>query len=354
MNASRFSSLVALLLGGVSSASLFAQSTAKPGTIANLTLNWTITESVGGFLVKDADLEKGFGKNPSISYGADLVLNPLGFDAEQAKSNYYTTKNTVRYRVFDKEMSEFVDPTAETVDYSTKQMVTRYGNAQFLTDLVNAGVLPVASSTATLAQKIAGWSLVSVRVAMDEDYDSGDDTSYIFAIKTGQTPVLVGKIGDWLETDESVASFRLRIYPGTNAETYTASGTENTKYTRTSDGEGGFYFEPNEPTYTYKETYSGSSSVSVQLSRPSDVSIYASGLAKYTGSYNAKSGMTLTGAISGSLSGTFYQGGGSEEDPVGYGKSGIISGTFGLSAERAVADVSQYAALMPQGGSVLE
>lgn len=354
MNTSRFSSFFALLLGGTLAAPLFAQSSATPGTISNVTLNWTITETIGGFLIKDADLEKFLGKNPSISYAEDMILNPLGFNPETARSNYYLAKNTVRYRIFDKDMEEFVDPTSDDTTYSTKQLVTRYGNAQFLTDLVNAEVLPVPSTATTAAQKIAGWSLVAVRVASSEESEDEDDTSYVFAIKTGQTPVLVGKIGDWTEEDENTESFRLLVYPGTEAETYNSSETETTRYTRTSDGEGGFFFEPGEPTVAYKETYSGTSSVSVQLRRPTEVSIYGSGLARYSGAYNARLGMTLSGAVSATISGNFYQDAGAGEDPTGGGKSGIVSGTFALTAERAVTDVSQYAALIPSTSPAAE
>ncbi len=354
MNTSRFSSFFALLLGGALAAPSFAQSSATPGTISNVTLNFTITETIGGFLIKNADLEKGFGKNPSVSYDEDMILNPLGFNPESAGANHYMVKNTVRYRIFDKDMEEFVDPTSDEVTYSTKQLVTRYGNAQFLTDLVNAEILPAPSTATTAAQKIAGWSLVAVRVASGEDSEDEDDNSYVFAIKTGQTPVLVGKIGDWAESDENSDTLRLFVYPGADAETYNATETEATKYTRTSDGEGGFFFEPGEPTFTYRETYSGTSAVSVQLRRPTEVSIYGSGLARYSGSYNAKLDMTLIGAINASIAGNFYQGAGSSEDSTGTGKAGVVSGTFALTAERALADVSQYAALIPSTSPVAE
>ena len=157
----RSSALALLALGSATLASAVT-----PGLTATFTLALTISEDVGGFP-----------NNPDDTY------------------TYETTKGNVT-----------------TTEYKSKVVVTRVGVKEVLQEMIDNGEID---------GPITGWSIIGVGVP-DEYGETGRAT--LFAVKTGQTPVLVdaefsSKASAWTYSEKTV-------YDSVkDTETKTGSGT---------------------------------------------------------------------------------------------------------------------------------
>ena len=139
-----------------------AQEVEIEGAKASVTISLTLTEEVGGYFIKTPKPKSEEEEPPALPY--EDILNPRGFDpaalskADQLKfteANYYVTKSTTKYRAKDGETGEGIDPTEETTTNLKNLRVSKYGNAQFLADLVGRGVIP-ADEGVTVAKAIEG------------------------------------------------------------------------------------------------------------------------------------------------------------------------------------------------------
>ncbi len=88
------------------------------------------------------------------------------------------------------------DPNNTETNYVTKQVVSRYSNKELLADLLAEGVLPDTVTT--------GWKLVVV----DQTPLLTDDgnTLVFYAVKTGQTPVVIPSARFGMNTDTNVSA----------------------------------------------------------------------------------------------------------------------------------------------------
>jgi hypothetical protein len=151
-----------------------------PGSSSTLTLALTASVETGGFkVVTDGETTYEYEKSTSKENAAGDVLS-------------------------------------ETNEYKSVITPVRYGNAQILAELNDQNLLDGG---------VAGWSIVNIAVASDDE--SGDDSDTgpaIYAVKKGKSPVAIEFTTGVLASAEAVIS-KYTINNVTEKETYVASGS---------------------------------------------------------------------------------------------------------------------------------
>ena len=130
-------------------------------------------------------------------------------DPETKEVSYEFEKSTSKENADGEILSETLE---------TKTIITpfRFGNAQLIAGLNEEDLLDGT---------VSGWSIVSVAIASDDE--SGDDSSTgpaIYAVKKGQTPVLIDLSVTEVASAEASSSKYTNNY-ATEKETYTGSGS---------------------------------------------------------------------------------------------------------------------------------
>jgi hypothetical protein len=118
-----------------------------PGSVGNVLFNLTLSFSRPGTVLKDPDTGKPLPARDE--FGA-----PLGGPA------YYNNWQILKNRGTEPVSDEFHE------EYVSKIGTRKYGNKEFLTDLVGADILPKYGS----APFIAGWTLVQVTPTFTDEY----------------------------------------------------------------------------------------------------------------------------------------------------------------------------------------
>lgn len=166
-----------LLLAGLLLSAATTTLAQVPGSVANVTFNFTLSFSKEGTVMKDEETGKPI-------TGKDEFGELLGGPAFW---NYWTIVKTNR----DEEVLS--EETHE--EYVSKIGTRKYGNKEFLLDLLGRGFLPEEDGK---GPSIAGWALVQVSGTFDGDgeYYSGVDFLYAVHAKRGITVPLTWDVID--------------------------------------------------------------------------------------------------------------------------------------------------------------
>jgi hypothetical protein len=168
-----------LLLALVAPAAAFA---ITPGSSSTLTLALTASIESGGFkVVTDGETTYEYEKSTSKENAAGDVIS-------------------------------------ETSEYKSVITPYRYGNAQILADLNRDNLLDGG---------VAGWSIVNIAFASDDE--SGDDSDTgpaIYAVKKGKSPVAIEfTTGELASAETSSSKYTINYLTDPAKETYVASGS---------------------------------------------------------------------------------------------------------------------------------
>ena len=295
------------------------------GVKAPVTIALTITEPVGGFFVKDSQLEAEEGRN--VTY--DNPVNPMDFEPDQAAANNYSYKNAKKYRAKDFETGEPFDETEDAQSWVVKNVATRFDNARFLTDLVKRGTIP--ANDLTPAQAIKGYSLVAVQIISAEE----GAPWYLFADKAGTTPILIGAINaSGLSDLPILGTFKNGSVASTESE------VTKTSYSYTPPDpefpEDGPTWEAGEPRVTSSRSISAIEDMELSISRSDQARMDLRGLFRYGAKTTATSeGSLIPGACTSNLSGSFLEG------------QAVVSGTLNIGAPKNAADLDRYTNAIP-------
>jgi hypothetical protein len=144
-----------------------------PGSVANVTFNFTMSFSKPGTVLKDEITGKPI-------TGKDEWGNTLGGPVYE--NSWTLTKEDKGGQILSEETRD---------EYIAKLGTRKYGNKEFLTDLVAAGILPKDDNN---QPSIAGWSLVQVNgtVSKSDDMYPGEDVFYAVHAKRGLVVLLSG------------------------------------------------------------------------------------------------------------------------------------------------------------------
>ena len=127
-----------------------------------------------------------------------------------------TKEVTYEYEKFTSKENTAGDVLSETTEYKSVITLVRYGNAQILAELNEADLLDGG---------VAGWSIVNIAVASDDE--SGDDSDTgpaIYAVKKGKSPVAIEfTTGDLASAEAAISKYTINNV--TEKETYVASGS---------------------------------------------------------------------------------------------------------------------------------
>lgn len=147
-----------------------------PGSVANVIFNLTLSYSKEGTVMKDETTGKPI-------TGKDEFGDPLGGPTFY---NMWTITKT------DKNEEVVSEDTYE--EYVSKIGTRKYGNKEFLMDLVENGVLPEIGN----APFIAGWTLVQVTGTFDDvdEFYTGPELFYAVHAGQGVTILLSGVVID--------------------------------------------------------------------------------------------------------------------------------------------------------------
>lgn len=154
-----------------------------PGSISTVVLNLTLSTTLEGTVQKDETTGKPLS-------GKDEEGNPLAIPT--FFNSWWFSKEDRQGNVLSEEGHE---------EYSLKIGVRRYGNKEFLTDLLGHGYLPEDEG----GTGIAGWSLaeVSGTFAGLDDFDLGPEYLYAVHAKRGLSILLTGIV---IQRDYAVRS----------------------------------------------------------------------------------------------------------------------------------------------------
>lgn len=162
-----------LLLAGILLSTAFSTLAQVPGSVAPVSFNFTISYSKEGTVLKDETTGKPI-------TGKDEFGDPLGGPVFY---NMWTITKT------DKEENIVSEDTYE--EYVSKIGPRRYGNKEFLMDLVENGFLPAIGN----APFIAGWTIVQVTGTLEGDGPyTGPDLFYAVHAGEGVTVLLSGVV----------------------------------------------------------------------------------------------------------------------------------------------------------------
>ncbi len=164
-----------------------------PGSVANVIFNLTLSYSKEGTVMKDETTGKPI-------TGKDEFGDPLGGPAFYNMWTITKTKEIVSEDTPDEYVTTIVsEDTYE--EYVSKIGTRKYGNKEFLMDLVENGVLPEIGN----APFIAGWTLVQVTGTFDEGDEFYTGPDVIYAVHAGEdiTVLLSGVV---IERDYDVRS----------------------------------------------------------------------------------------------------------------------------------------------------
>jgi hypothetical protein len=137
-----------------------------------------------------------------------------------------TKEVTYEYEKFTSKENTAGDVLSETNEYKSVITPFRYGNAQILAELNDQDLLDGG---------VAGWGIVNIAVASDDE--SGDDSDTgpaIYAVKKGKSPVAIEFTTGDLASAEAATSKYTNNYL-TAKETRTASGSSKTTVTLAID-----------------------------------------------------------------------------------------------------------------------
>jgi hypothetical protein len=264
------------------------------GSVAVVTVNLTLSETVGGNALTEQRREAEFARGAeypeatvfSRTYTPDAlvsaVLNPFGWN--DPARNHYVERVTTDNR----------QPAPPVVTAAGSYSITRsrYTNATLLNDLVAAGKIPSA----------AGYRIVAVSLDLDhevhftttnrtENYTTHvNNRLYFFAERGADDPAPVFLGAEYKD---------IYIYDdviGLDRHTTIQSGRYVDTFTGRADG-GGFDYAPK------SQTLSGRSAGEFVFFRPAPAGnfylIRAAGIFRWSERYDARRGQYISGAITG-------------------------------------------------------
>lgn len=298
--------LAAILLSSASST--LAQ---VPGSVSNLVISLTTSQSVEGTVQKDPETGKPI-------TGKDDFGAPLG---GPAFSNEWTiTKNN----------SEGA-PLSELYvsEYVSKIRTEKYGNKELLMDLLDAGLLPAIGDG---EPSIAGWAIVEVSGTV-EDIDGLPSlvrlpVFYAYHAASGEVVLLSGTI---LSIDDLVRSG------------YAENWTQ--RYTRKND----FLKETESVTFTSTGTTQNLVRLLMDFQGVLDAGDESGSMAQFQGRYSRQEKLTTVVAPDKSKIPVFQCGPGKIENVTGSGPlygdleedRSLIGGQWTTSAGKLFSDISQ-------------
>ena len=181
----KFSFLLFALIAGQAAAQ-----SPLPGSVGSVQLKLTLNFSTPGTVLKDP--ETGRPLPAKDSFGA-----PLG--GPTYYNDWFIMKNRGDVPVSDEYHEEYI----------SKIGTSRYGNKEFLSDLIQAGILPKYGN----APYLAGWSIVQVTPTFYDDYPYTGESRF-YAVHQSQ--------GDRIDLNDVI----FRGYP----DTYSSGYAANIKY----------------------------------------------------------------------------------------------------------------------------
>jgi hypothetical protein len=327
---SALSALGSLLFAPTASAQTPAP---NPGAKATLTFSFTLTEEIGGYLIKTLRTA-----TTSDEYGN--VRNPHGFDpinsltaaqlVKYSEQNYYVIRyNPIKYRNYNGEPY----PTEIATDYLLKLLSTKYSNKEFLLDLVTREVIP-RTATQTPGQAIAGYALVIVEIPNDTPRPD----MAIFVEKKNSPPIYVGSAPF---SDTNTANDFITVDLFSVVEGYTTREVDKLAYDITELGvEQNFARSSN----SVSEKFNGQVEARMLINRPDDSFITGFGNLKFSGTYSQARNYADSKGYAGTLQGYADK---YDAETDAYENYALTAGTLSTSAFTFLPDISAYRAAIP-------
>lgn len=253
-----------------------------PGNVSTMTLGLTVTETTGGYLIKDGKTEdpaRRIKYKENITYDEFFQLNPVGSNVRNpliwdlSRGNNYVERETASGPAGQENF---------TLDGVTKLSKTRYSTAQLLADLAEAEIIPSANGYRIVAVRFE--TTVPEMVYRNVDATPTYDTVvrrglYFFAERAPQrgvpdaNPIFLGAEDDGVYAVNQIIDFASyeTAEAGKYTDLFTRDQNGNLQYTLKSDsfsgvalGEFSIYRRPSATEYyemrvggpfNWKETY---------------------------------------------------------------------------------------------------